>query len=676
MLGTRRLRHVGASNPRDHGTPVTGGPGERCVVRGTTPGRIRQGPSLTNARHGQRPTCGGGPRAGEGAHPGEWEVAGRPQSSWGGRPPGAGEQVAARGKGRSRAACLTPTTRMGTRGHGPVEVGDLQRHRRRRATREPPQRFGARSALRTPHAWLAQAYAPGKTHTGAPTPGGDGVTRRLLEVDLEHTLETLRQERNAGTCGPLPVRRTTREARQAAGRLTERRCGMPARRDRLVQAGRRMRLAPLDAADCRRHSSGCRPHRRPQDAVPSRATRLHNGASDGGAMAGDRRAGCEAVRPGTVRRLRRRRLQENQRLPLGWGVLRAGGLEGRRSRPPLAGVPQGGMVRCVRAHSSLHALARSLAQDTARDRAQRQQRQRQGRANVLSARYCEACVVRCAGSTSHAEAMRQELAPFLSPTRTRDLSMEQTRSTPVRRGGLLLGSQIARPVGQGGQPGPTGRLPDRAGPRMGQKIAQVLAPWTCQDAVRRKSIALHRLMRGWGQDYPSTASPTVSCRRLHARVFWPMAPGLGRKFPLAMPRVRRRCLRRYPVGTQTVRLLRPTEMPTQGQRRRTISNPSLAAATALHRDRGVFRGGHLGWSGAEARARGLTGGGVRPRRRSVWVVRRVCSLGRVPEGPSQAASSVQATSRGRCHGASSGPPQVPMSCREDETGTPCGRCMR
>ena len=225
----------------------------------------------------------------------------------------------------------------------------LQRNRRRRATREPPQRFGDRSALRTPHDWLAQAYAPGKTHTGAPTPGGDGVTRRLLEVDLEHTLETLRQERNAGTCGPLPVRRTTREARQAAGRLKERRCGMPARRDRLVQAGRRMRLAPLDAADCRRHSSGCRPHRRPQDAVPSRATRLHNGASDGGAIAGDRRAGCEAVRPGTVRRLRRRRLQENQRLPLGWGVLRAGGLEGRRSRPPLAGVPQGGMVRCVRA---------------------------------------------------------------------------------------------------------------------------------------------------------------------------------------------------------------------------------------------------------------------------------------------------------------------------------------
>ena len=180
MLGTRRLRHVGASNPRDHGTPVTGGQGARCGVRGTTPGRILQGPRLHNARHGKRPTCGGGPRAGEGAHPGEWEVAGRPQSSWGGRPPGAGEQVAARGKGRSRAACLTQTTRMGTRGHGPVEVGDLQRHRRRRATREPPQRFGDRSALRTPHAWLAQAYAPGKTQTGAPTPGGDGVTRRLL----------------------------------------------------------------------------------------------------------------------------------------------------------------------------------------------------------------------------------------------------------------------------------------------------------------------------------------------------------------------------------------------------------------------------------------------------------------------------------------------------------------
>ena len=109
-------------------------------------------------------------------------------------------------------------------------------------------------ALLTHHDWLAQAYDHVKTNTGSQTPGVDGVTRRLFEVDLENNLETLRQERKAGTFVPLPVRRTTIEARQADGRLKERRLGIPALRDRIVQEGLRMLLEPIYEADFSRHS--------------------------------------------------------------------------------------------------------------------------------------------------------------------------------------------------------------------------------------------------------------------------------------------------------------------------------------------------------------------------------------------------------------------------------------
>ena len=105
---------------------------------------------------------------------------------------------------------------------------------------EPQHRFGDLYSLLTHHDWLAQAYDHVKTHTGAQTPGVDGVTRRLFEVDLEDTLETLRQELKAGTFVPLPVRRTTIEERQADGRLKERRFSIAALRDRIVQEGLRM----------------------------------------------------------------------------------------------------------------------------------------------------------------------------------------------------------------------------------------------------------------------------------------------------------------------------------------------------------------------------------------------------------------------------------------------------
>ncbi len=279
--------------------------------------------------------------------------------------------------------------------------------------------------------------------------------------------------------------------------------------------------------------------------------------------------------------------------------LHAGYLEELSFRPTLAGVPQGGIVSCVLANVYLHELDRYLAQYTEMDRGQRQKRKRQGLANFLYARYCDDFVVLCDGTKSHAEAMRQELAEFLGVMLKLELSMEKTRITHVSQGFILLGYQIEHTIGQGGKPVPKVRIPDSAFKRICHKIERVMAPWTCQDSVRSKIIALNRIIRGWCQYYQSTASPSVYFRRLNYRVFWKMAHWLGRKFKLSMPRVMRRFLQRYTFGTKTVRLLMPTEVATKWHRVRTIPSSFLSSEISLCREE-VFALEDT-WSGSEKR---------------------------------------------------------------------------
>ena len=171
--------------------------------------------------------------------------------------------------------------------------------------------------------------------------------------------------------------------------------------------------------------------------------------------------------------------------------------------------------------------------------------------------------------------------------------------THVSRGCSFLGYQRERTMGQRGKLVPKVRIPDSAMQRICHKIERVLAPYTCQDSVRSKIIALNRIMRGWCQYYQSTASPSVYFRRLNDRVFWKRAHGLGRKFKLSMPRVMRWFLRRSTFGTKTVRLLMPTAVATKWHRVRTIPNPYLASQTDLQREE-VFSLEETG-SGSEQR---------------------------------------------------------------------------
>jgi RNA-directed DNA polymerase len=488
---------------------------------------------------------------------------------------------------------------MITWGNGPVDVGELQRKLSQRATLEPQHRFGDLYSLLTHHDWLAMAYHRVKTNTGSQTPGVDGVTRTSFEANLEGNLETLQQELKSGTFHPLPVRRVTIEEHKADGRIKERRLGIPALRDRIVQEGLRMILEPIYEADFSRHSYGFRPNRRTKDAVTYLATRLTHGRSYGWAIEGDIRACFDGIGHRKLLRLLRRRIRDAKLLHLIRGFLRAGCLEELNYRPTIAGTPQGGIASPLLANIYLHELDRYMAQYTEMNRAERQKRKRHGLPNFLYARYADDFVILCDGTKNHAKAMRQELSQFLTTILKLELSIEKTRITHVSQGCVFLGFQIERTIGAGGKPVPKVRIPDTALRRMRHKIEQVLSPATCQDSVRTKIIALNRIIQGWCEYYRTSSSPGVYFRRLNYRVFWKMAHWLGRKFKLSMPRVMRRFLRQNSFGAKKIRLRMPSEFTTKWYRLRTIPNPYTSTQTHLHREAGFFF--QRAWSGSEKR---------------------------------------------------------------------------
>ena len=480
-----------------------------------------------------------------------------------------------------------------------MDVGELQRKLSQRATVAPQHRFGDLYALLTHADWLEAAYHRVKHNSGAETPGVDGVTRSPFEANLEGNLEALRQALKAGAYRPLAVRRVTIAEQKTDGRIKERRLGIAAFRDRIVQEGLRMILEPLYEADFSRHSYGFRPNRSTKDAVTYLATRLTHGRSYGWAIEGDIRACFDSIRHGKLLRLLRRRVRDAKLLHLIRDFLRAGCLEGLNYQPTLTGTPQGGVASPILANIYLHELDRFMAQYTEMDRAQRQRRKRQGLPNFLYARYADDFVVLCDGTKRQAEEMRQELAQFLTTTLKLELSIEKTQITHVSRGFIFLGFQIERTIGRGGKPVPKVRIPDTALRRIRHKIEQVLAPATCQASVRAKIIALNRVIRGWCEYYRSTASPGVYFRRLNYQVFWKMAHWLGRKFKLSMPRVMRPFVRHNSFATKKVRLKMPSEFTTKWYRMRTIPNPYLSAQPHLYRENQFSF--DEAWTGAEKR---------------------------------------------------------------------------
>ncbi len=146
-----------------------------------------------------------------------------------------------------------------------ARVLGIQTKLHRWATDDPRRRFDDLFNLVADPAFLLLAWHRVRGNKGARSAGVDGQTARTIEAGrgVQAFLTDLRADLKAGRFTPLPVRERT--IPKVGGKV--RRLGIPATRDRVVQASLLLVLEPIFEADFRPCSYGFRPRRRAQDGI-------------------------------------------------------------------------------------------------------------------------------------------------------------------------------------------------------------------------------------------------------------------------------------------------------------------------------------------------------------------------------------------------------------------------
>jgi RNA-directed DNA polymerase len=333
-------------------------------------------------------------------------------------------------------------------------VLEIQRKLHRWSTDDQNRGFHDLHNLVCDPATLMVAWSRVRANRGSRSAGVDGQTARYIEqvLGVERFLEGLREELRCGGFRPLPVKERLIPKRGGAKKF--RRLGVPALRDRVVQAALKLVLEPIFEADFKPCSYGFRPGRRCQDAIAeihylTTAPRSYEWIAEA-----DIEACFDELSHSAILERVRRRIRDKRVLALVKAFLKAGIMsEQGELRGTVTGTPQGGILSPLMANVALNTLDEHFAQawEAFGGDYGRYKRRRRGEANYRLVRYCDDFVIVVAGERRHAEALIAETELVLAPLGLA-LSREKTSITHIDEGIEFLGWSIKRQPGRDGRP--------------------------------------------------------------------------------------------------------------------------------------------------------------------------------------------------------------------------------
>lgn len=368
---------------------------------------------------------------------------------------------------------------------------ELQIKLYRAAKRSPSRRFHALYDKVHRKDFLQRGWEEVRRNRGAP--GVDGVTIEEVERQrVEEFLDELAAELREGNYRPLPVKRVS--IPKPDGR--QRHLGVPAIRDRVVQAAAKAVLEPILEADFLDCSYGFRPKRSAHDALDAVRTAIQQGRR--WVVDADIADFFDTIRWEVVRDALQERVSDRRVLKLIQGWMKAGVLAGGSLLHPEAGTPQGGVISPLIGNLVLHRL----------DRAWQEENWSLG----VLVRYADDLVILCP-TKERAERALAELTRILAEMGL-ELGEAKTRLVDMRGGdeGFDFLGFHHRWVESFSRKGwcfcarwPSRRAEQAARNRIRQHTARSLLSLEVDEVVEH----LNRFLAGWGNYFRHGNSTTV-----------------------------------------------------------------------------------------------------------------------------------------------------------------------
>ena len=361
------------------------------------------------------------------------------------------------------------------------------------AISDPDRRFDDLHNLVADPAFLTVAWARVRGNRGARSAGVDGVVPRSIVFGTA-LMTGLRAQLKARTFMPLPVREQM--IPKSGGKL--RRLGIPAARDRVVQASLKLVLEPIFEADFRPCSYGFRPKRRAQDAIAE----IHHMATHSyeWVLEGDITACFDEIDHTALMDRVRDRIGDKRVLGLVKVFLKAcifgeDGVE----RDTHTGTPQGGILSPLLANIALSVLDDHFAViegGPSSTSSVRERRRRNGLPNYRIIRYADDFVVMVHGTGHDVHELVDEVAAVLAPMGLR-LSEAKTKIAHIDEGFDFLGFHIQRRTKRGSDQRAVYTYPSK---KALEAIIDKVRNLTRRGQHPSLVVLLHRLnpvLRGW-----------------------------------------------------------------------------------------------------------------------------------------------------------------------------------
>jgi RNA-directed DNA polymerase len=358
---------------------------------------------------------------------------------------------------------------------------------------------------------LRRAFEEVARNNGAA--GIDGQTiDDIRQSGVEAFLTVLEDELREGTYRPLPVRRVAIPKASGGERLL----GIPAVRDRVVQAAVKIVIEPIFEADFGDCSFGFRPKRSARDAQVRIRRHIQRERSHV-VVDADIEGFFDNLDRGILMRALRERISDRRVLALIDRWLRAGVLADGSLLHPETGTPQGGVISPLLANVYLNTLDRAWEE-------------RHGQLGQLT-RYADDLVI-CCWKPSQAQRAREALASELAALGLR-LSAAKTRIVTLDVGGEgfdFLGFHYRRVLSRSSGKPYIACWPSRRAMAAARQRIRELTP------VGRIGLPaimvvqdLNRFLRGWGA-YFRSGNSTQQFTALDRYVFWRLSRFLTRKY--------------------------------------------------------------------------------------------------------------------------------------------------